>query len=547
MLPCTLPGTGITILVVPLVALRGDLLRRLRELQIDHIEWLLGEKRESGLVLVTAEAASTRDFLKYARALISQQKLDRIVVDECHLTITAAGYRKSMVDLAAIRGLRTQFVYLTATLPPSMQAEFEERNHLLRPKVIRASSNRPNIFYMVSKATNGQGILLEQAAARARDAWDQSGLFDKSRDKIILYVRTRDEAKELAQLLSCSTYTARSGTATEKEAIVAQWIQSAVQPYIVATTAFAEGFDYPHVRLVINVNEPESMVSFAQESGRAGRDGKQAYSLVLLPSSWEAPEATTSTPKLPATHDIGLGKQRERQAMHRYLESQQCFRTSLSEYLDSPGQRRWCMREDVPCDICQQSHEEAIGPLERDQRHSDATERTGSAMMQEARRREYSELARFREDLVVVRGSCLLCRAIGEGWDHDFKSCYRRADVFHERKQARIRHESKGRKWLQPYTACFWCLNPQSICHRASGEANEQDNRCREPDVVLPLCYGIFLHATGADWLSERFDRQFRDIESFFDWLGEECDFGGGRAIQAVRVAAEALIDFELY
>jgi superfamily II DNA helicase RecQ len=51
-------------------------------------------------------------------------------------------------------------------------------------------------------------------------------------------------------------------------------LQSAVRPYIVATTAFAEGFDYPHVRLVINMNEPESMVSFAQESGRAGRDGK---------------------------------------------------------------------------------------------------------------------------------------------------------------------------------------------------------------------------------------------------------------------------------
>jgi hypothetical protein len=48
---------------------------------------------------------------------------------------------------------------------------------------------------------------------------------------------------------------------------------------------------------------------------------------------------------------------------------------------------------------------------------------------------------------------------------------------------------------------------------------------------VLPLCYGIFFYATGADWLSERFDRRFRDIESFFDWLGEECDFGGGRAI----------------
>lgn len=135
MLPCTLPDAGITILVVPLVSLRADLLRRLRELCIDHIEWLPGETRDSSLVLVTAEAASTKDFIKYARALIAQQKLDRVVIDECHLTVTAASYRQSMVDLTFIRSLRTQFVYLTATLPPSMQAEFEERNFLVRPKV----------------------------------------------------------------------------------------------------------------------------------------------------------------------------------------------------------------------------------------------------------------------------------------------------------------------------------------------------------------------------------------------------------------------------
>lgn len=71
MLPCTLPDAGVTILVVPLVSLRADLLRRLRELRIDHIEWLPGETRDSSLVLVTAEAASTKDFIKYARALIA--------------------------------------------------------------------------------------------------------------------------------------------------------------------------------------------------------------------------------------------------------------------------------------------------------------------------------------------------------------------------------------------------------------------------------------------------------------------------------------------
>jgi superfamily II DNA helicase RecQ len=243
-------------------------------------------------------------------------------VDECYLTIIAARYQQSIVDLVAIRSLHTQFVYLTATLLLSIQAEFEERNHLLRPKVIQALSNWPNIFYMVRKATNREGSFLEQAVARARDAWDQSGLFDKSRDKIILYVQTRDEAKDLAQLLSYSTYTVRSGTVTEKEAIVIGWLHTVAQPYIVAIIAFAEGFDYSHVRLVININELESMVSFAQESGQAGRDRKQAYSLVLLPSSWEALEGTTSTLRLPITHDISLSKQRERQAMHRYLEGQ---------------------------------------------------------------------------------------------------------------------------------------------------------------------------------------------------------------------------------
>lgn len=165
MLPCTLPDAGITILVVPLVSLRGDLLRRLEELGIEHLIWQPGERREAGLVLVSVEAASTKDFLTYAQILVHQQNLDRIVVDECHLTVTAAVYRESMVDMAIIRDLRTQFVYLTATLPPSMQSEFEERNHLFHPKVIRSSSNRPNIFYEVCRARSGKGSLLQQAVS----------------------------------------------------------------------------------------------------------------------------------------------------------------------------------------------------------------------------------------------------------------------------------------------------------------------------------------------------------------------------------------------
>ncbi|KAK0862323.1 hypothetical protein LTR87_016636, partial [Friedmanniomyces endolithicus] len=57
MLPCTLPGAVITILIVPLVALRGDLLRRVEELEIDHLKWSPGEGREASLIFVSVEAA----------------------------------------------------------------------------------------------------------------------------------------------------------------------------------------------------------------------------------------------------------------------------------------------------------------------------------------------------------------------------------------------------------------------------------------------------------------------------------------------------------
>jgi len=107
MLLYTLPEAGIIVLVVPLISLYIDMLRRVRELKIDYLEWQPGERREAALVLVSAEAALSKDFIKYARRLIVKQKLDRIVIDECYLTMIAAEYRPSIVELIAIRSLRT--------------------------------------------------------------------------------------------------------------------------------------------------------------------------------------------------------------------------------------------------------------------------------------------------------------------------------------------------------------------------------------------------------------------------------------------------------
>ena len=263
MLPCTLPEAGITVLVVPLISLRLDLIRRLDALGINYLVWQPGERREAALILVTVEAASRADFLTFAQSLVAQQKLDRIVLDECHLTLTAARYRESMVDVGMIRSLRTQFVHTTATSPLSIQADFEEQNSLVRPTVIRAASNRPNIFYMVRKASALNGDLLEQSAAEVKDAWNQSSLFNPTLDKVLVYARTRGKAARLSVLLNCSMYTAESGTVEEKALALKRWTDSRHCPFLVATTALSEGFDYPHVRLVVNVDEHDSLIIFA--------------------------------------------------------------------------------------------------------------------------------------------------------------------------------------------------------------------------------------------------------------------------------------------
>nr|CEG05721.1 unnamed protein product [Fusarium clavum] len=119
MVGATLAGAETTILILPTVALRGNMLGRLDKVALKHHVWRPGLKKSAPIVVVSAEAACTEAFLEYANRLSDRQCLDRIVIDECHLTITASCYRRSMSQLAwHVRQICTQTVWLTATLPP---------------------------------------------------------------------------------------------------------------------------------------------------------------------------------------------------------------------------------------------------------------------------------------------------------------------------------------------------------------------------------------------------------------------------------------------
>ena len=604
MLPGVLENAGTTVLVLPLVALRIDLVRRCRELNLEFIEWTVGEERESKFVIVPIETAASNSFLKYAQRLQRQQQLDRIVFDECHLLVTAASYRPAMQQSRALRNLRTQFVYLTATLPPRMWKEFTDRACLTSPLVIRAACHRPNLCLQVARWTV-QGGAINNAGALARREAER---WTDPRDKIIVYTRTRGQAIQLAAELQSHFYVGGDDmTQDERESVLDEWINTSTNRYIVATSALAEGFDYAHVRSIINVGPPDDLATFAQQIGRAGRDGLPASTTILLPRQGRTRHednllGTPDEVEIDRFRDGTRARRFEEAAVEAYLSGEICRRTALSDYLDLPPMRRWCLPTDVVCDVCKPLGETVSSrpaqpppyqpperaspdeprptrpahfPLITNSRENDALPilnsrandahpdipsgwaqpdenalRSGAQTVarldvpareptayQRSQLTAQNELEAYMSALVALSDVCLYCRASDQSWNHTFMECQHKANVFEAKKNAMDRGRAKGCPWIPRYTSCFWCFNSQLVCERAKGSKN-RNVECRFPDMVLPLCRGVFQSPSGRDWLLSQFGREFTDLDAYFDWLGEKTSWADSDAVQAHRVAA---------
>ncbi|KAH2528848.1 hypothetical protein KXW97_001890 [Aspergillus fumigatus] len=133
MVPAFAAPGGTTIVVVPLVALRADMTRRCQELGISCVPWESWRPPDAAsIVLVTPESVVSPDFQMFLNRLRWTRRLDRIVIDECHVA-------------------RTQMVWLTATLPPSMEAElcWRMKHDWAAVTIYWARTSRPNVAYRV--------------------------------------------------------------------------------------------------------------------------------------------------------------------------------------------------------------------------------------------------------------------------------------------------------------------------------------------------------------------------------------------------------------
>ncbi|KAK6591474.1 hypothetical protein H4I95_12188 [Botrytis cinerea] len=227
---------------------------------------------------------------------------------------------------AAIRrvdGKGVQMVYLTATLPPHVEAEFMNIMRIKADDVhmFRSPTSRPNIAYSVVEYEEdefGRGDIaavcrlveqkLEEYAAPA---------------KIIVYSCSIITTQEVSSALDCHAYYRDVGDAAVKDEIRKAW-ESADGRVVVATNAFGLGIDRPDVRVVVHIGPIYQMRNYSQESGRAGRDGKRSDAIILMPVGRQEAlqKAHEQAQRRPATFHISMTvkeKQRiEQQKVERF-------------------------------------------------------------------------------------------------------------------------------------------------------------------------------------------------------------------------------------
>ena len=150
-------------------------------------------------------------------------------------------------------------------------------------------------------------------------------------------------------------------------------------------------------------------------------------------------------------------------------------------------------------------------------------------------------LDRYEQDLEAVAGTCLSCRLQGRRFDHAPRSCSQRFHWIHAKDEAYQTRKSEGKEWIPRYVACWKCYQPQDLCRVA--DPDHEETECRFPDLVMPLCYGVYCRPGGQVWLQKHFGRSFATQLDYMLWLGRPASLQGNECIQANCIVAQALAE----
>ena len=153
-IPALFNGVKSTIVIVPLIALAENLLQRCKDDRIDTIIYGRGTPRYAKIIIIITETAISSNCRQFIQDCFLDGELERIVFDECHMIVTEESYRPKLQELWRL-SVPVQYVFMSATYPPSFAPIFQEKMLIKEPFIIRERNEKPKCLYEVMRYEGG--------------------------------------------------------------------------------------------------------------------------------------------------------------------------------------------------------------------------------------------------------------------------------------------------------------------------------------------------------------------------------------------------------
>lgn len=276
--------SGAAIIVSPLISLMDDQILQLRKLGEKNMvainsnlslrdrQWVLNNISQYKFIFISPEAISQKNVLKVLKRI----KIGLFVVDEAHcISQWGIDFRPEYESLTTVyQQLQPKsLLALTATADEQTTLDIIDKlfNGDDKLKVIRESSDRPNIAYFVEETEDKMDFLIN--------------FLRENQGSGIIYFSSRQMCEQVALALNqvCAqkiSYYHGGMSQTDRHLIQQQYLNGQLD-ILCATSAFGMGINKPNIRFVIHYHLPNSLEAYIQEAGRAGRDGQQSVSLIL--------------------------------------------------------------------------------------------------------------------------------------------------------------------------------------------------------------------------------------------------------------------------
>jgi superfamily II DNA helicase RecQ len=341
MIPAMFADAGTTVVVMPLVALAEDMLRRCKDAGIDCIIYGRVQLRSATIIVVVTESAVTGSFGQTILDIHLRGRLDRIVFDEIHKLVMDVGFRPKLEQLRNL-ALSVQYLFLTATFPPSLIDKFDESMLIENPTFIRQVNQKPRVRYNVKRFRGRDGL-----RNMRREVQDMSEMC-QGLEKVLVFCGTRDDCNKWAGSFGVDVYYSDS---LNKREVLEKWKSG----LLFATGALGAGVDIDGIKCVIHVGKPYGMINFDQEVGRGGRGGEIVTSTVMMLEN-EYMELLAQDPSMLGVDDA---------VMREFIITEDCGRLVVSGYMNGEENGMDCKTLDGElCDKCLRSGSQS-GELKR--------------------------------------------------------------------------------------------------------------------------------------------------------------------------------------